>query len=249
MARHIARGAAKDHTPGQIGRLAPQLAVDEIGTTAQAQRQRSTDHSKVGDGPGVELIHAAHDDAAQDAAHQAAMEAHTSLVGGKDLERVGPIVAIAIKDDIKQARADDEAKDRADHDTRQVINRNVEAPTALRAVHNNRREQSADHVGQTIPVNGDGARRDRDGIKHMVEVVEHIDPLLPTYKCGRGPCARSRISGRNVYAERTVRSFRILERRVLVVQVLGLAGSIDLLNAGNAGHMLLQDALDTHGKG
>lgn len=109
--------------------------------------------------------------------------------------------------------------------------------------------RAADHVGQTIPVNGDGARRDRDGIKHMVEVVEHIDPLLPTYKCGRGPCARSRISGRNVYAERTVRSFRILERRVLVVQVLGLAGSIDLLNAGNAGHMLLQDALDTHGKG
>jgi|GEM_PF-6146621 len=83
----------------------------------------------------------------------------------------------------------------------------------------------------------------------MVEVVEHIDPLLPTYKCGRGPYARSRIFGHNVYAERTVRSFRVLERRVLVVQVLGLAGSIDLLNAGNAGHMLLQDALDTHGKG
>ena len=83
----------------------------------------------------------------------------------------------------------------------------------------------------------------------MAEVVEHIDHLLPTYKCGRGPFARSRIFGRNVYAERTVRSFRILKRRVLVVQVLGLAGSIDLLNAGNAGHMLLQDTLDTHGKG
>ena len=83
----------------------------------------------------------------------------------------------------------------------------------------------------------------------MVEVVEHIDPLLPTYKCGRGPCARSRIFGRNVYAEYAVRSFRILERRVLVVQVVGLAGGIDLLDTGNAGHMLLQDALDTHGKG
>lgn len=83
------------------------------------------------------------------------------------------------KDDVKQARADDEAKDRADHDARQVINRNVEAPTTLRAVHNDRREQSTDHVGQAVPVDGDGARRDRDGIKHMVEVVEHIDPLLP----------------------------------------------------------------------
>ena len=70
--------------------------------------------------------------------------------------------------------------------------------------------------------------------------------LLPTYKCGRGPCARSRIFGRNVYAEYAVRSFRILERRVLVVQVLGLAGSIDLLNAGNAGHMLLEDTLNAH---
>ena len=249
MARHIARGAAKDHAPGQIGRLAPQLAVDKVGAAPQAQGQRSTDDREVCQSPGVELVHAAHDDAAQDAAHQATVEAHASLVGGKDLERVGQIVAITVKDDVKQARADNKAKDRADHDARQVINRNVEAPTTLRAVHNDRREQSADHVGQAVPVDGDGARRDRDGIKHMVEVVEHIDPLLPTYKCGRGPYARSRIFGRNVYAERTVRSFRILERCVLVVQVLGLAGSIDLLNAGNAGHVLLQDALDAHGKG
>ena len=179
MARHIARGAAKDHTPRQISRFAPQLAVDEIGTTAQAQGQRGADHSKVGDGPGVKLVHAAHDDAAQDAAHQAAVEAHASLVGGKDLERVGPIVAITIKDDVKQARADDEAKDRADHDARQVINRNVEAPAALRAIHDDCRKQGADHIGQAVPVDGDGARRDRDGIKHMVEVVEHIDPPAP----------------------------------------------------------------------
>ena len=179
MARHIARGAAKDHTPGQIGRLAPQLAVDEIGTTAQAQGQRGADHSKVGDGPGVELIHAAHDDAAQDTAHQAAVEAHASLVGGKDLERVGQIVAITVKDDVKQARADNKAKDRTDHDARQVIDRDVEAPTTLRAVHNDRREQGADHIGQTVPVDRDGARRDRNGVKHMVEVVEHIDPPAP----------------------------------------------------------------------
>ena len=75
------------------------------------------------------------------------MEAHAALVGGKDLERVRPVVAIAVKDDVEQARTDNEAKDHADHDTRQVINRDVKAPTTLRAVHNNRREQSADHVG------------------------------------------------------------------------------------------------------
>ena len=179
MARHIARSAAKDHAPGQIGRLTPQLAVDEIGATSQAQRQRSTDHSKVGDGPGVELIHAAYNDAAQDAAHQATVEAHAALVGGKDLERVGQIVAITVKDDVKQARADNKAKDRTDHDARQVIDRDVEAPTTLRAVHNDRREQGADHIGQTVPVDRDGTRRDRNGVKHMVEVVEHIDPPAP----------------------------------------------------------------------
>ena len=107
------------------------------------------------------------------------MEAHAALVGGKDLERVRPVVAITVKDDVEQARTDNEAKDHADHDTRQVINRDVKAPTALRAIHDDRREQSADHVGQAVPVDGDGARRDRDGIKHMVEVVEHIDPPAP----------------------------------------------------------------------
>ena len=179
MARHIARGAAKDHTPGQIGRLTPQLTVHKVGATSQAQRQRSTDNGKVGDGPGVEFIHTAHDDAAQDAAHQATVEAHTALVGGKDLERVGPIVAITVKDDVEQARADNKAKDRADHDARQVINRDVEAPAALRAIHDDCRKQGADHIGQTVPVDRDGARRDRDGVKHMVEVVEHIDLPAP----------------------------------------------------------------------
>ena len=41
------------------------------------------------------------------------------------------------------------------------------------------REQGADHIGQTIPVNRDRPRRNRDGIKHMVEVVEHVDPPTP----------------------------------------------------------------------
>ena len=109
-------------------------------------------------------------------ADQATMEAHAALVGGENLQRMGPIVTVAIKDDVEQAGADDEAKDHADDDARQIIDRDVKTPTALRTVHNDRREQGTDHVGQAIPVNGDGARRNRDGIKHMVEVVEHVDP-------------------------------------------------------------------------
>ena len=179
MTWNIARGTAEDHAPGQIGRLAPQLAVDKVGAAPQAQGQRSTADREVCQSPRIELVHAAHDDAAQDAADQATVEAHAALVGGKDFERVGPIVAIAVKDDVKQARADNKAKDRADHDARQVINRNVEAPTALRAVHDDRREQSSDHIGQAVPVDGDGPRRNGDGIKHMVEVVEHVDPPTP----------------------------------------------------------------------
>ena len=147
VTRHLARSPAKDHAPWQIGRLAPQLTVDKVGTTAQAQGQRRADDGKVGNGPGVELIHAAHDDAADNAAHQAAMKAHAAFVGGKDLERVRPVVAITVKDDVEQARTDNEAKDHADHDTRQVVNRDVKAPATLCAVHDDRREQSADHVG------------------------------------------------------------------------------------------------------
>ena len=40
MTRHIARSPAKDHAPWQIGRLAPQLAVDKVGAASQAQGQR-----------------------------------------------------------------------------------------------------------------------------------------------------------------------------------------------------------------
>ena len=107
------------------------------------------------------------------------MEAHAAFVGGKDLERMRPVVAVAVKDDVEQAGANDKAKDHADHDTRQVVNRDVKAPATLCTVHDDRREQSADDVGQAVPVDGDGARRDRDRIKHMVEVVEHVDPPTP----------------------------------------------------------------------
>ena len=179
MARHVARGAAKDHAPGQISRLAPQLAVDKVGATSQAQGQRSANDGKIGQRPRIELVHTAHEHAADDAAHQAAMEAHAAFVGGKDFERMRPVVAVAVKDDVEQAGANDKAKDHADHDTRQVVNRDVKAPATLCAVHDDRREQSADHVGQAVPVDGDGARRDRDRIKHMVEVVEHVDPPTP----------------------------------------------------------------------
>ena len=107
------------------------------------------------------------------------MEAHATLIGGKNLERMRPVVAIAIKDDIEQASSDNEAKDHTDHYARQVVDRNVETPTALRAVHDDRREQGADHIGQTVPVDRDGPGRNGDGVKHMVEVVEHIDPPAP----------------------------------------------------------------------
>ena len=107
------------------------------------------------------------------------MEAHAAFIGSKDLERMRPVVAVAVKDDVEQAGANDKAKDHADHDTRQVVDRNVKTPTALRAVHDDRREQSSDHIGQAVPVDGDGPRRDGDGIKHMVEVVEHIGPPAP----------------------------------------------------------------------
>ena len=107
------------------------------------------------------------------------METHAALVGGKDLERMRPVVAVAVKDDVEQAGANDKAKDHADHDARQVVDRNVKTPTALRAIHDDRREQSSDHIGQAVPVDGDGPRRNGDGIKHMVEVVEHIGPPAP----------------------------------------------------------------------
>ena len=107
------------------------------------------------------------------------MEAHTALVGGKDLERMRPVVSVAVKDNVEQAGADNEAKDNTDHDTRQVVNRDIETPTALRAVHDDCCEQSSNHIGQAVPVDGDGPCRNGDGIKHMVEVVEHVDPPTP----------------------------------------------------------------------
>ena len=158
MTGNLAGRPAKDHAPRQVRGLAPQLSVHKVGAAAQRQRQRHAYDGEVGNGPGRQLEHAAHDVAPYQAPYQAPVEAHAALVGREDLKRVGEVVPVAVKDDVEQPAANDEAKDRARYQHPDIIHGEAHVPAALHAIHNETGENGTHHVGDAVPVDGDGAR-------------------------------------------------------------------------------------------
>ena len=181
--RRAARdGAPRRHRsrtprPTQVGGLAPQLAVDEVRAASQSKRDRRADDGEVGHGPGGKAADAAGDKTAQNAADQPPMEAHAAVVHREDLERMGEVVPVAVEQHVEQAGADEQAEHHADDDGHEVVDGDVQPPAPLRPVHHHAGEQRPDDIGDAVPIDGDRARRERDGVQAMVELVQHEIPL------------------------------------------------------------------------
>ena len=106
------------------------------------------------------------------------MEAHTTVVGHEDLERVRPIESVAIKDHIEEARADDEPDHHAENDHHEVVDREIEPPTTLRAVHHDTRDESAQNIRDAVPIDRDRPNRKGHRVKALIEFCEHTFPAM-----------------------------------------------------------------------
>ena len=107
--------AVDQHAPGQVGRLAPQLAVDEVADAAGEEsdrRQRRDEVEHVGDAPAAaprEQRDREHD------AGEAAVEGHAALPDAEHGERILAQVVEAVDEHPAEAPADDHA-DRGEED-------------------------------------------------------------------------------------------------------------------------------------
>src|SRR5207253_6705683 len=102
--------AREDDPPGQAGRAAPELAVDEIGEPAEEQARRNAAGDVIVDAQPVELLAPGEiEDAAGDPDH-AAMEAHAAIPQPEDLRRIVEIFPRLVEQHIAEAAAEDDAE-------------------------------------------------------------------------------------------------------------------------------------------
>ena len=175
---------AKDDSPRHIRGLAPQLTVHEVRAAPQAERQRHAHKGGVGHRKRRESQVAAGDEPSQQASYKTAVEAHAAdsaaVRAKEDLKRVREVVSVAIEQHVSQAPTDQQAEYDSDEDGHDVIGGESDVPVFLGPVHHESRQQRTDHIGQSVPVNRDGTRRERDGIEAVIQLVEHNAPLRRT---------------------------------------------------------------------
>ena len=128
MTRQHSSRSAEDHAPGQVGVCAPQLAVDEVGASAQEQPDGRGDDAHVSQRQVWDAREFRGDEASEQRTHEAAMEAHAPMVESQQFKRVLKIVVIAVEQAVTQPRADDDADDDAADDGQQRIGIELQLP-------------------------------------------------------------------------------------------------------------------------
>src|SRR3546814_557765 len=124
---------SSDVCSSDLGRLAPQFAVDEVADTAGEQADRHQHRGKVGNLEILELLHAREHAHRDQHAEQTAVERHAALPDANDHQRIGrrqPVASRIVG--IEQHVADAPTKDHAHHDVKQQVGHAVARPVDVR---------------------------------------------------------------------------------------------------------------------
>ena len=164
MTRHHARGPAENNPPRQIGRRAPQLAVDEIRAATEKQPDGSGDASHIRKRQIRNMRETRRDDAGKQNADQATVKRHAPVAESENLVGMAEIVSVAVYQHIAQTASDDDADDDAQHDGQQGILVNAHAPTLRDSPKDEPRADEPRDVGKAVPAHGDRTHRKRDRV-------------------------------------------------------------------------------------
>src|SRR5689334_21461825 len=88
MARQLRLVPGKDHGPGEVGRTAVELAIDEIGEPAEEEPDGGGCRHGIGQMEEAELVAPGEEDHGEDHAEEAAMERHAAMPESEDLQWV-----------------------------------------------------------------------------------------------------------------------------------------------------------------
>ena len=146
-------GAAvrEDHAPGHGGDAAKQLAVDEVAQPAEKKTDRRGDHVQVGGLPEVEAGAAAVKEAGHQRAQAAAVETHAARPDGRDLQRMGQVVARVVEEHVAQAAAEHHPEDQGQVEVVELGQQAGELELPGLQGHQPVGGEEAEHVHQAVP--------------------------------------------------------------------------------------------------
>ena len=175
MTRHHAGRPAEHDAKGPVGGRAPQLAVHKVGAAAEEQAHRCGNGAQIGQREKRDTRYTGSYGAADEQPHETAMEAHAPLVERKDLQRMGQVVAVAVEQHVSDARTQHHADDGADHEREQVVLAHAELPALRYEVDDGGGADEPEHVGQAVPAHHQRPQREGNGVKPLINVVQHYD--------------------------------------------------------------------------
>lgn len=120
----------EDDSPGYIGDPAPQLAIEEVANTANAEAKRNERSHKVGHGEEVALGLVGKPDHGSDHPDQTAVERHAA---GPDLEQVGRIREEEIEV-VEKYVTDTATEDHPEEAVEEQVRDLVAGPAAVRRI-------------------------------------------------------------------------------------------------------------------
>src|SRR5690606_3443811 len=185
--RRMAPDAADVEAPGHVGRLAPQLAVDEVADTPEAEPGRHERCQEI-----AHLEKAAPDAPAEqpdgdDDAEQAAVERHAAFPDTKHVQRIGEQPVPGVNEAVAEPAAHDHADHRVENEVVHLCGADRGMGTRGASTGQPPAEHEPDHVHQPVPP--ELQRPDREDDRIDVGVWQH-GPLV--YRSRRGHCSQPR---------------------------------------------------------
>src|SRR4029077_21253066 len=100
----------EDHRPGNLGRPAKQLAIDEVGDPAKEQTDRDRLGNDVGEREERNLACASEQQDGDRHPERAAMERHSAVPDVERLERMKDIIAGLVEEHVAEASAENDTQ-------------------------------------------------------------------------------------------------------------------------------------------
>ena len=151
--RNVTRNASEIHSPRQIAGRAPQLAVNEVRTTAEEKPNRHANKRKIKQTQVFDFHNFSAEKTANEAANKTTMEAHAAFIDCKNFQRVLPIITVAVENNVAQPRPYDNSGNSAQDAGKDLISLNLNFSTPGNKHQNNTGAGKPQNVSDTVSPN------------------------------------------------------------------------------------------------
>src|SRR5262249_18292029 len=145
----------KNHGPGETGGPPVELAIDEIGETAEEQPNRRCRGYRIRQMEKAQIVPAREERHRQDHADETAMERHAATPEGQDLKRVLQVESEIVKNDVAEPSAQHDTEHGPGYEVIQHDGGQRAFASPGQASRVAPADEYPDDIGQGVPADGD----------------------------------------------------------------------------------------------